>query len=343
MKILQTLPLLAILALPLHAQEAAKSILSWFDGIKVSQQTLFDTSISFGASAGGGSANPGDLVNEVDREYDNGFVRTLDGGNIGGSLTGYWDYEDASQVVGNTLNFSAFTAGTGFAHEQEIDDIPGLELSGHHIFRSQEGRNIGFETGIGFLSKHQNQSGNIDLFRTQDSYDVTALVNAGLMPGPNRSALDVSQGGVDANTTTLVIDDIPATRTGPTQVGGAAIRDFDATLWTLRLGAYIEQVLNQKLSVAFHGGALLTIVDGEFSYNETIDGTNITGAVEDTEALWGGYIGVSANYHLSDGLALFAGYQYQSHEDYILGDNARQATLDLSEAYLLQLGISFRF
>ncbi len=204
-------------------------------------------------------------------------------------------------------------------------------------------RNIGLETGIGFLSKRQTQSGNIDMFSTQDTYDVSALVTAGLMPGPNRSALPVSQGGVDANTTTLVIDDIPANRTGPTQVGGSGTRDFDATLWTLRLGAYIEQALNTKLTLALHGGALLTIADGEFAYNETINGTTFAATTDDTEFLWGGYIGASATCQLTDGLALFAGYQYQSHEDYQIGTTDRQATLDLTESYLLQLGVSLRF
>jgi hypothetical protein len=325
----KTLFVLALSGLTLSAtaQEEDSRLFGFFDSLRISQQTLYNAKLNFGI-AQSASSDPGDAIAGIDHEYDDGYVRVDSTGNFG-NLTAYWGYDDASQVSGTDLLFHSLQPTEGFTGEREIDDIPGLELEFRHIFREEENRSLGLDFGVGFLSKNQSQTDGFDLNAIEDTYDASLPV----LPAPGY------RGGFDDFTS--LISDIPSRST--TVLSGTGSREFDATLWTLRISAFIEQEFTQKLHGSLHGGLSTAISDVEFSYDETIDGTNYTGNADDQNFLWGAFIGASLGYHISDELSLFASYRYHTMEDLTVGTADREAHLDLSNGYLLQFGAGYRF
>lgn len=227
MNISKTLFILALYSLTLSgtAQEADSRLFGIFDSVRISQQTLYNAKLNFGISQSSQS-DPGDAVAGIDHEYDDGYVRVDSSGNFG-NLTAYWGYDDASQVSGTDLLFHSLQPTEGFIGEREIDDIPGLELEFRYIFWEEENRNLGLDFGVGFLSKKQSQTDGFDLNAIEDAYDATMPA----LPAPGY------RGGFDDFTS--LISDIPTRST--TVLSGTGSREFGATMWTLRVSAFIEQ------------------------------------------------------------------------------------------------------
>ena len=327
---LHKLPVLALLmTLPMasQAQDADSKLWGFFDSVRVSHQTLHKAKLDFGVSQSALS-DPGDAVAGIDHIYDDGYVRVDSTGNFG-NLTAYWGYDDASQVSGTDLLFHSVLPATGFDGQREIDDIPGLELEFRHIFRQDENRTIGLDLGVGFLSKKQSQTDGFDLNAIEDTYDASLPV----MPAPGY------RGGL--NDFTSLISDIPSRST--TVLSGTGSREFDATLWTLRIGAYIEQDFTDSLHASLQGGLSTAIMDASFTHDETIGGVNYSGNADDQDFLWGAYIGGTLGYHLNEQLSVFATYNYQTMEDFSISTTTRSANLDLSNGYILKFGAGYRF
>ena len=53
------------------------------------------------------NANPGPATGDANHTYNNGYVLVDSSGDAGG-LTTYWGYQNASQVVGGAMKFTAF-------------------------------------------------------------------------------------------------------------------------------------------------------------------------------------------------------------------------------------------
>ena len=264
----------------------------------------------------------------VDHFYDDGYVRVDSTGNFG-NLTAYWGYDDAGQVSGTDLLFHSVQPAAGFTGERDIDSIPGLELEFRHIFREDAKRIIGLDLGVGFLSKKQSQNDGFDLNSIEDTYDASLPV----MPAPGY------RGGFDDFTS--LISDIPNRST--TVLAGTGSREFDATLWTLRIGGYIEQNFTDSLHGSLQAGLSTALMDADFSHDETIGGIHYAGSTDDQDFLWGAYIGGTLGYHLNEQLSIFATYNYQTMEDFTISTPDRAAHLDLSNGYILKFGASYRF
>ena len=304
------------------------------EGLRVSFQNLFYTKVHFGSS-NHALTNPGDPIAGIDHFYDDGFVRVDDTGNFG-NFTTYWGYEYEHQVqvdAGNqTMAFHSLQPSSsqpGAFNSQELHSLPGLEIQAFHLFGEKDGRRLGLEAGIGFFSKGKKYSGgDTGLVAITDNYDANlpALPPAGYSGTPD-------------DTSPYLLGDIP-TRTTLT---GTGTWDFDVNLWTFRMGLYTEVVFNERFSVSLHGGAIITVANGSLHYSESYAGVPYEGKTRDTSFLLGGYAGISTKYQLSPDLGLFIGCQYQQHEDFQIQASGRSATLDLSDALLVQLGVEYKF
>ena len=83
--------------------------------------------------------------------YDDGYVRVDNTGNAFGQ-TGYWGYDNASQLNGTTLTMSAATSfsATGKAKE-DGGPLPGFEMAyGGNLWYWKHAR-VGWELGFGLL------------------------------------------------------------------------------------------------------------------------------------------------------------------------------------------------
>jgi hypothetical protein len=125
-------------------------------------------------------------------------------------------------------------------------------------------------------------------------------------------------------------------------------RDFSADLFSLRLGPYIEIPLSKSINFTLSGGFALMYVNSQFSYNETvaIPGLKpLTQQASGSATGWlpGGYVAGTFSVALSDAWAVVAGAQFESVGQYTQTLNEKQATLDLSKAIFVTLGLSYSF
>ena len=305
----------------------------WFNGWRISFHDWTDIEVQFGVSQSG-TTNAGDAIAGIEHYYEDGFVRLDNTGNYE-NLTSYWGYKYKTQVTevagSRTIAFHSIQPAPGadeFTSQEDIGNLPGLEIQGFHLFLKEESRAIGLETGIGFFAKKVGKSGDLELVAITDSYD------ANMPTFPPAGYI-----GTPEDTSPYLLGDIP-TRTTLASTG---TRELDTQFWLFRLGAFFEQDLLPKLSVSWHSGAILAIARGKFSYTEDFSGITFSGSGRDTNALWGGYAGAFSRFHLSEGITLFAGYTFQSLEDFEITVGNHVGRLDISETYSLQFGLESKF
>ena len=124
---------------------------------------------------------------------------------------------------------------------------------------------------------------------------------------------------------------------------------FDGNLWGFRLGPYLELPLTEHWSVHLSGGLAAGLLDADVSWQETFTmpggagSVSRTGGGSNTGLLWGGYIGLQAQYQFNDRWGVEAGVQLQDLGVYDHNFGGRTAELDLSKSVFLHAGISFSF
>ena len=91
--------------------------------------------------------------------FDDGYVRTDNTGNAFGQ-TGYWGYNNASQLNGSALTMHATTAFSATSSGKESGAFPGFDMAyGDNLWYWKHAR-VGWELGFGLLpiSISENQS-----------------------------------------------------------------------------------------------------------------------------------------------------------------------------------------
>src|SRR3954462_9115120 len=158
----------------------------------------------------GGSVDPGPLSGGVDHNYNDGYVHVDSSGNSGG-MTWNWGYQNASQVVGDTMEFHAFQAdspsGSG-GNGTKGDPQLGAEL----IYQRVIGRiaflpsaRWGLEAAFGYtdLDLHQNRNASGPGTLTTDAYSM----GGSLAPGPGYAGTFDGPG--------ILLDDLPSRSVTP--------------------------------------------------------------------------------------------------------------------------------
>ena len=297
-----------------------------------------------GSSAGQGNnrtTGRGDKYN-----YDNGYVLTDISGNAG-NMTWYWGYDNSSQVnsVANTVSFNRDTT-VGLPGTSNTSDSPrvGAELTYNYELGVKEDWHhlrYGLEAAVNFMPIEFNTGGlyNAMISQVTDTYSYT--------PGttPPSAPYNGSYAGPG-----FVIN-VPATSV-TTLVPGAtflAQQHFEANLWGVRLGPYIECPLTEKLSLHLTGGLAVGLIDGQANWKETLTqpggGGSIatTGSGRDTDLLFGYYVGLDACYQVNKHWGVEVGVQFQDLGTYGHNFAGRQLELDLSQSLFIQAGISYSF
>lgn len=296
-----------------------------------------------GAAGSGRRTGHGDNFN-----YDDGYVLTDISGNVGGQ-TWYWGYDSASQVNAsgaNSIDFHRDTA-LGVPGENSGDDSPyiGLELTYNYELGVKENWHhlrYGLEAAINYMPIEFNSGGlfNATLSRQTDTYDYTAGTT------PPGDPYQGSFGGPG-----FVINTPPASSV-TTLIPGAtflAQQHFDANLWGIRLGPYVEMPLSEKWSLHLSGGLALGLLDGTASWKETITlpggggSTTKSGGGDDLDLLCGYYIGLNAAYQFNEKWGVEAGVQFQDLGTYNHDFGGRTVELDLSGSIFIHAGVSYSF
>jgi hypothetical protein len=295
--------------------------------------------------------NPGPATGSaIDRTYDNGSYNKVDiSGNAGGQ-TWNWGYEQPVEVQGNTLILESSSSPANVTSNNR-DNSPqhGLEATYMHEFYRKPHWRLGLEVGLGFTTVDVDDTKTlkgtlnhiVDAYAIPEDFVVPQAPYHGTFVGPGPLI------GSNPDRTTTV------TSKAVTIVGR---RTFDANVYTLRLGPYVEVPLAKKLSLFLGAGLTLALGDTDFSYHETvtIEGAGSvthSSSGSQTDFLVGGYGSGTLSYAFTPRFSLFAGGQFQAAGQSVtdtrkLGGQAetkKESILDLGQAWLVVFGAAYSF
>ncbi len=292
---------------------------------------------AFGNNPNNPVSNPGPATGGVDHNYDDGYVRRDVSGNAGG-VTSNWGYENASQVVGNTLQFHSVQSGSAFASDQKATDDPqyGLEIIYQRVLGDFcESAHWGLELGFGYtdIELGGRRSGGGATVLT-DSYSLNGV----MPPGPGYNGTFNGPGALIGDT--------------PTRTMGSAFtssrQKLSGSVFAFRGGPFAEWYITPEFSFAASVG--LTLAPSQIDYDFTDTSTFaaggssvVTGHSSSTELLYGPYVSAMLRYDFNDNWGIYAGVQFQSLNDLKQSIGSRTAELEQSATLYGTLGVSYRF
>src|SRR5215210_6789659 len=128
------------------------------------------------------AVNPGPATAGANHTYNDGYVRVDASGNAAGTMWN-WGYDNASQVVGDNMQFHAIQSSGSSRSDREVTDDPqyGLELTYQRIMGALSfapSARWGFEAAFGYtdLDIRDNRSATGPVTVTTDSYPLNGVL-----------------------------------------------------------------------------------------------------------------------------------------------------------------------
>lgn len=290
------------------------------------------------------SVNPGPAASGADHIYSDGYVLLDSSGNAGG-LTWNWGYQNASQVVGNTMQFNAIQSSSpsGLTGDNRVTGDPqsGVELIYQRVlgrFGAESKGRWGLEAAFGYteldLSDSRSATGPVTV--TTDSFPLNGV----LPPSAGYNGSFQGPGALLGDTPTRTIASGTGTLTTHQKLSGQ--------LYGIRLGPFAEWNLTSKLSLAASVGLTLAPASVEYDFSETSTvaggGTSVaSGHSSKTKLLYGAYASAMLRYDFSKHWGIFAGAQFQSLNSLEQSIGNHTARLDQDVTVYGVVGISCGF
>lgn len=288
--------------------------------------------------------------------YDDGYVLTDVSDNYGGQ-TWYWGYDNrAGQLNSSSLNpgnfnssfpnntillsrATAVTSGSGSSATLDDDPLPGGELTYNRLLGVRGDAHYGLEVAVSFLSLSMRASDTLEGGTTlmTDAYSFT----------PGTTPPDTETGPYQGSYAGpgFVIGDTPV-GSSTVVVPGTVMTDrrqFNAALWGLRLGPYLEVPLGGPMNLSISGGLAVGLLDASASWAQTGGSTTVSGRGDDWDVLWGGYVSAVVTWDLSERWSVAGGAQFQTLGDYEHSFGGRTVEVDLSKSWFVTFGLSYSF
>ena len=278
--------------------------------------------------------------------YDNGYVFKDVSGSMDGQ-TWYWGYDNsATQISGDTILMSRSTVGANASSPNGVDRSD-PNYGAEFVYNRELGKNgrmrYGVEAAINYLNVNLNDHSTFfaSATRVTDAYAFTS----GTTPPQTPPAY---QGTFDGPG--FLIGSTPVSSTASALPGGATVvgsRKFDANIWGLRLGPYIELPLCSHASLSLSAGFAGALVDGSASWSETAffaGGTaSSAGSGHDLSVLYGGYVSAAVAWEFSERWSAEGCVQFQTLSSYEHSFNGRTVEMDLSQSLFVTLGVGYKF
>jgi hypothetical protein len=271
--------------------------------------------------------------------YDDGYVRTDNTGNAFGQ-TGYWGYNQASQLVGSQLTMHSTTSySTSSSSEDRGSAFVGFDMAyGANLWDWGRAR-IGWELGFGLLpiSITDNRPMSASVAQSTIVFNTGGIVVPGApyQGGFNRQGEPTISTNISSSSSTI----IPGTVTGS--------HTLDVILYTVRLGPSVYWDLNDYFGLSAGAGPAVGIMSGSLKYNETITTTTSTsnnGQIDATDVIYGGYVNASLIYHVpGENGDLYLGAQYMSLGNATISGGGREGRLNLGGQVYITAGINWSF
>ncbi|EEF59131.1 hypothetical protein [Pedosphaera parvula] len=279
--------------------------------------------------------------------YDNGYVYKDVSGSVDGQ-TWNWGYDNsASQISGNTILMNRSSVGANVSSPNGVDRSD-ANYGAEFVYNRELGKHgkmtYGLEVAANYLRVDLNDHSSFfgSATRTTDAYAFT--------PGTTPpQAPPAYQGSFDGPG--FVIGSTPVSSTAAALPGGAAIvgnREFNANIWGLRLGPYVEFPLCNTVNLSLSAGLAAALVNGSASWSETAfitgGGTATgSGSGHDLSMLYGGYVNAKVEWQLSERWSAEGGVQFQTLSSYEHNFSGRTVELDLSQSIFITLGAGYKF
>ncbi|HWN93393.1 MAG TPA: hypothetical protein VNT99_00030 [Methylomirabilota bacterium] len=289
-----------------------------------------------GAGRGRGPATGGG----IDRFYDDGYNRVDSSGNRDG-LTWFWGYENAGQIVGDTLAMHSTSVAPISSKTIDGDPQSGLELTYGRELGRLEKHNAGWglEAALGWtyidIADDRPLAGGVRTIT--DTYDLGGVIPP---PAPYNGTF---QGPGP------LIDDAPA-RAIVSSARGAVVtgeRHFEADLFAFRLGPYIDCPIDENWMFSISAGPAVGIVDGEFRFRQTVKtdtGRRFqSGSGSETDIVFGGYLSGTIHWAINEQWGLFIGGHYTALTSYEVKAGEQKAEIRFARVASATFGVTFSF
>jgi hypothetical protein len=300
------------------------------------------------ASASNPGPAPAEEVGNANRIYDDGYNRVDSSGNAGG-FTSFWGYDHSSQYdpsafnnTGSITMHSSSASGTANSKNQEDDPQHGVELTYNRELGKIGSIKWGIEGAVNYTDLTIHNDGNFftDAQTTSDTFALNGVIPP---EAPYHATFEQESGPV--------LSSNPSSRTTDSVANGALIsgrHNFDADMYGLRLGPYVEIPICPKFAVSLSGGLAAVWVNSQFKYQESLSvggsaGPSSHGNGSHDDVLPGGYVGGNLLFAINQNINLAVGAQYQSVGTYTHKENGRVAQLDLGNSVFLTAGLGFSF
>lgn len=305
----------------------------------------FNFKADFSSSGGGtpSSSNPGPATGGgVNRTYDDGVVGVDSSGNDGGQ-TWNWGYQNAGQVVGNTMEFhSTQTTSPSAINGAEDDPQYGLELTYQRVLGqlgSQGKARWGLEAAFSYMDLDIRANQTAQAVGTAQITDTYAL-NGVLPPAAPYNGSFAGPG--------------PLLGDSPTRAGGSASAtlagrdELSGQVFGIRLGPFAEWDLGKRWTVGLSGGLALAPASLDYRFTETTTPTGgspatLTGSGSKTELLYGAYVSGVLDFAICERWGLFGGVQFQHLNDLEQTVASHTARLDSGATVFGLFGVRFKF
>ena len=279
----------------------------------------------------------GSAVAGANHTYNDGYVRLDSSGNAGG-LTWNWGYQNAAQVVGDSMQFhatqiqsSGSTSTTGdpqyggeLVYQRVIGKLP-LLSSGHW----------GIEVGFGLTDinlKDNHSSGSMATIT--DSY----ALNGVLPPSAGYSGTYSGPGALLGDTPTRTYSTVALTSN----------QKLSGQLFSIRFGPFAEWNFTPEFSLAASVGLTLApaIIDYDYSETGSLAGGSTyatSGHSSKDELLYGPYASAMLRYDFNKNWGVYIGAQFQSLNDMNQSAGTHTARLNQSATIYGTIGLAWRF
>lgn len=304
------------------------------------------------------TANPGPATGGADHFYDDGYNRVDESGNaFPPGATSFWGYRSASQVfdsgadptVGlDSIAMHATSLGSStYLDDECVDPQFGFEVGYGRVLGHSSRVTWGLEGAFGWTDFGFKDT-RIGAPQFDSLTDVYSLNVMGILVTP---PLPPYEGPFEAAPGSPLLGDTPTRSVAPGTGAASGWREFDANLYSLRLGPFLDYALTKRLSLGVNAGLALLFMDGRLKYDETLsydlgDGpvsVPQSGQSDEFSTLVGGYVGARIGYDFTPRLRLFGSASYLGASGFEQTAGSRQLELDFTQSFLLSVGLSWAF
>ena len=277
--------------------------------------------------------------------YDNGYVLPDSSGNSG--LTWNWGYTSASQVSGDSLNFTRLdNTAAGTVKNGESDTSLGGEIMmGAEVGRFDLGERevrYGVEFGYGYNPFAMSYAGVAS---------GTAAYTEATYPGGGIVFPEAPYSGSPNGPGPLLSTTPTSSTTINSASSSAYTGQLDSSLHNLKLGVWFELPVSKKMQVGLSLGYSSLYADTQLKFSENVTYSNagipvaglVTRTVGGREWNPGAYVQARLSYLITPRISAYVNGDYQYNGRFNFSGAGRDVTLDFSALFSFGAGVCYKF